>query len=427
MQSRQLLILAAVAAAAIVAAFWAARERAPESAAPVGGPLVPGLEDHVNDITRIDVGTGGASLVTIERDDDAWRVAQKSGYPADVNQLRETLLGLSMAQVLEEKTSNPENYAQLGVGDDIPEDGAGAHLTITGLDQPVTLIVGEQARGGSSTYARRGGEATTLLVSGNLDVAKEPIEWLRREILDVTAASVQAVEIEHPDGRTLEIAKDEPGAADFKLAEIPEGRELVSAAEINALASAVTGLRLEDVERAEDFDPQSEDAVRATFRLFDGRVFDVHAFARDDRKMIHVQPGFDEALAERFAAPATADAGEATSGSAGDAPPQPEQEASGPAAENIAGDEAADSAPHEDEETAAGEPEAPGPAAEEASDASEDTAAAIGEARQQAESLQSRLEPWLFAVTDYKYELFTRAPEDLLQSPPEAETDTGAE
>lgn len=428
MQARKLTILAAIAAVAILAAVWASRERAPDSTATVGGPLVPGLEENVNEVTKVEIGAGAEPLVTIERDETTWTVAQKSGYPADVNKLRETLLGLSIAEVLEEKSSNPENYGQLGVTDEIAEDATGAHLTITGLGQPAELIIGDTARGGSSTYARRVGEETALLVSGNLDIDRQPVEWLRRDVLDVTADSMQSVTLVHPDGRTIEIAKETRNLPDFTVAEIPEGQKLVSASETNSLASALTGLRLEDVEPAEGFDPEEAEAVHATYRLFDGRVFTVYAFERDGRKLIHVQPAFDTELAQRFAPPAATEpaaagpASEAsTEGTADDAAAatgEPGEAASAPAT-----DEADDTVATGD----AGEPAA-GDTQVTAAGTEEEQRIAMDGTREKAQLLQARLEPWLFEVTDYKYEQLTHTPDDLFEPiAPEPEAEPAAE
>ena len=51
----------------------------------------------------------------LTRDDETWRLAEKAGHRANVPKVRELLLKLSRAKLLEEKTSNPEYYKRLGV------------------------------------------------------------------------------------------------------------------------------------------------------------------------------------------------------------------------------------------------------------------------------------------------------------------------
>ncbi|HUO83400.1 MAG TPA: DUF4340 domain-containing protein [Gammaproteobacteria bacterium] len=387
MTSRHLTWLAVAAAVAIAAAIWAARERAPDTGGSSGQPLVPGLEAAVNDVDRIDIGTGGDPQVTLERDEDGWTVAQKSSYAADIGKLREMLLALADATVLERKTSDPEHYGQLGVGDQLDEDASGAWLEIAGLGEPVRLVIGDNARGGSSTYARRGGEESALLVSGNLDIEKQPIEWLRRDILDVAADSVQAVTITHRDGRALEVSKERRGLPDFSITGIPAGQQVKSAADVNSVASALTGLRLEDVRPAEEM--PADDTVRAVFSLFDGTVLTVQAFERDEQKLVHVDVEFDEALAEAMAQAAAAAA----------ATPDAAAAAIEPAAPGEGDSDAIAQAARADAETAA-----------------ESQRAEREAARAKAAALQARLDPWLFEVSDYKYEQLTRDAADLFES-----------
>lgn len=391
MTSRHLTWLALAAAVAIAAAIWAARDRAPETGGSSGQPLVPGLESAVNDVTRIDIGTGDETRVTLERADEGWTVAQKSGYPADIGKLRETLLALAGSTVLERKTSDPEKYGQLGVEDALDDDAPGAWIELDGLGDPVRLVIGDNARGGSSTYARRAGDESALLVSGNLDIEKQPIEWLRRDILDVAADSVQSVTITHPDGSSLAVSKDRHGLPDFSVADIPAGHQVKSAADVNSVASALTGLRLEDVRPAEEI--PAEDKVQAVFRLFDGTVLTVQAFERDEQKLVHVDVAFDEALAEAMAqAAATAAA---------------TPEAAAAAIEPAAPGDNEDDAPARDAEADA--------AADAAESAAETQRAELEAAREKAAALETRLEPWLFEVSDYKYEQLSRDAADLFE------------
>lgn len=402
MRSRQLTLLAVAAAAAILAAIWAAQDRAPDSGAAGGGPLVPGLEAGVNDVTEVDIGTGAAdALVTLERGEDGWTVAQKSGYPADIGKLRQLLLALAEATVLEQKTSDPESYAQLGVGDEIEDDATGGWIGIAGLAEPVRLVIGEKARGGSSTYARRGGEDTALLVSGNLDIDKQPIEWLRRDVLDVAAESVQSVTIAHPGGGTLEVTKATRGLPDFSVEDIPAGQQLKSAAEVNAVASALTGLRLEDVQPARDF--AADESVRAIYRLFDGTVFTLDVAGQDERRLVHVDVAFDEELADAMA--------QASAAAEGAAEP-----AQGEGADESAGAEPLQTGDVEVSEPAAGAGAEPDADAQAAAADAEAARVAREAAREKAAMLESQLEPWLFEVSDYKYEQLTRTSEDLFES-----------
>ena len=67
------------------------------------------------------------------------------GYPADAAKVRKLLLALAEAKPVEEKTSNPANYAALGVEDVSSADATGVRVELEGTAQPVNLIVGKAA------------------------------------------------------------------------------------------------------------------------------------------------------------------------------------------------------------------------------------------------------------------------------------------
>jgi len=77
--------------------------------------LYPDLESKLNSITRVVVQQAGQTPVTLELKDGRWRVAEKSGYPADLGQLRKTLIALAELELVEAKTRNREKYSQLDV------------------------------------------------------------------------------------------------------------------------------------------------------------------------------------------------------------------------------------------------------------------------------------------------------------------------
>ena len=89
----------------------------PQPPASGGGLLLPGLGEDLDQVTRVTVtGAGNEPIATLQRDEDGgWTIAEKAGYPADVAKVRETLIGLAEARIVEAKTANPEFYDRLGV------------------------------------------------------------------------------------------------------------------------------------------------------------------------------------------------------------------------------------------------------------------------------------------------------------------------
>ena len=60
---------------------------------------------------------GDARVVELKRRASSWTVSERDNYPADEAKLRKLLIAIADAKLDEEKTSNPESYATLGVED----------------------------------------------------------------------------------------------------------------------------------------------------------------------------------------------------------------------------------------------------------------------------------------------------------------------
>ena len=127
MNSRHLTALALAAVVAVLAAFYATSLREPQSNSEGGsGMLVPGLKDHLNDVSEVRITTAGDdTIVTLVKGESQWRVEQKSGYAADTGKIRQLLLGLADARLREAKTTNPENFHFLALQDISNPDAQG--------------------------------------------------------------------------------------------------------------------------------------------------------------------------------------------------------------------------------------------------------------------------------------------------------------
>lgn len=268
--------------------------------------LFPGLREGLNDVQKLTITAGGDRIVaTLERGETRWTLAERSDYPADVGKIRQNLIALADATVAEQKTSNPELYARLGVEDIGDPDASGVLLEIHRPDAGTeSLIVGDTGVRGDMAYVRKPGEAQSLLVLANLDLGKETVDWLAREIVNIPLKDVFAVTISHPDGETLRIEKPTRSDSEFSLLEIPEGRTLAYATIANSIGGALTALSLVDVAAASEVDTTGLDPVIARFETFDGLVLEASTYMIDDDIKVALRAVADESLANRFHADA---------------------------------------------------------------------------------------------------------------------------
>jgi len=190
MKTHHLLVLLAAAALAVIAALWTRTVHEPEHAQGAGALLAPGLEAKVNEVSTIHVKGKDDASVTLERGTDNWTVKEKSGYPADTGKVRKLLIGIAQSKLVEQKTSNPQYYGELGVADptaaapaetkpedsDAKKNGDEKPGALVEIDAPVegsdkvALIVGNSARGATATYVRKAGDSQSWLASGDLAV-----------------------------------------------------------------------------------------------------------------------------------------------------------------------------------------------------------------------------------------------------------------
>lgn len=298
MTSRKLLTLSLVALLAIAVGVWLAARQS-SSGNNERTLLYPELKQQLDAVQAVRIfKAGDARAVELVRSNDQWVVNERSNYAADAGKLRTLLRNLAEAKVLEEKTSNAQNYSSLGVEDVKDAAATGARIEVSGAPTAVNLIVGKAGSSGSSQYVRRAGEPQSWLVDVNIDAAATPDAWLRREVIDVSADRIHSAAIATGGHKPYTAAKASRADADFAITDLPRGKQPRSASVANSLATALAGVTLSDVQPASAL--ADAPTARATFRTFDGLVIELSGRQRDDKRYIEVKASHDPALAERF-------------------------------------------------------------------------------------------------------------------------------
>ena len=367
--SRRGLIALVVALVVLGAlAYFGQRARAPVAAA-AGAAFVPGLQAALNDVERVTIKkAGGETVATIEKHADGWTVAEKGGYPADVAKLRQNLRALAEAKILETKTANPAFYDKLGVLDVADAKATGLAVAIAAPGKDFGTVILGDAKGTKQRYARRASEPQSYLLDRDPSFPKTAAQWLDASIVDVRGNRVRQVTIKHPDGETVAISKSNADAANFDVAGVPKGRELLYPGVANVIGNALRELNLEDVERADATTPDKP--VQVEYRTFDGLVVRITGVKRGDEAWIAVA--------------ASVDAGEAAQAQAA-AKPAPPADAADAAAK-------------------------PADAAAKPTDA-----AATADPAAEAQRINARVSAWRYKLATFQYDQMTRKMADLLK------------
>jgi hypothetical protein len=365
MSARRLGVLVVVTLLIVAGAIWLSRERGLERHETAGERVFPTLSATLNDVVEVRlVKAGEQTAVTLKRGEKSWGVAERAQYPADDGKLRKLLIDLSELRIVEQKTSDPANYAVLGVEDVKSPDASGVRIEISGLKEPLALIVGKSA-GSRSSYARLVNSAASIAVTPAVSLDTDPRNWLNRTLVDIASNRVQQAHVIPVGGTPYTALRRVREQTDLIVPDLPKGRELASPTSANPLASALSGLSFEDVRQVPAAEQWGADSPRAEFRLFDGTTIEVTGRRDGEQSWIRLAARFDEAQQKSFA-PAVA--------------PAPQ---SGTAA------------------TPAAAPTAEKPE----------------ETRAQVDLLAGRFSGWAFEIPAYQYDALFRPLKDLLKTP----------
>jgi hypothetical protein len=293
-----------------------------------GGVLLPSLAGELNTVTALSVRRGSAApTVTVHAQDGRWIVAERGDYPADVSKVRKLLLALSDAKIVEEKTSNPANFAVIGVEDPSAPGATGAEISVTARDGKHAVIIGKPV--GAGNFARRGGENSSYSVEPGISFESEPRFWIDTRLLDIAAAGIQSIEVKPAAGSAYTVrrviagpasgaagpanagaagsanagaagppapkdAENSKGAENFTLDGVPPGRKAADAASLAPSPTAYSGLTVDDVTPAGDVDFSK--ATVATVTFSGGNVITMTGTTIGDKHWVQVKSSKDAAL-----------------------------------------------------------------------------------------------------------------------------------
>ncbi|MBX3508372.1 MAG: DUF4340 domain-containing protein [Parvibaculum sp.] len=284
---RNLVVLAAVTLVALVAAIVAVvSDQSSVRTSFVPHPLFEGLATQLDRVDRIvytaSRGMAGEEVVSISRNEDGvWGVASRAGYPANEELVRSVLLGAGNMEAYEPRTANPEWHRNLGLMN--PEDiGSAIRVELFSGDARLAgLLVGKvperavDVKGEGLIYVRRDGENQTWLARGRLPVHKQAFDWLDMTFVNIPREDVARVTLWAGTERPVVMERASPEAADFVIANLPEGRASRGAPVVNQAAGALLEAAFDDVATADTLD-MPEDGPRVEVETFDGMKLSMH-------------------------------------------------------------------------------------------------------------------------------------------------------
>jgi len=377
MRANSLITLGVVTVGIAGVAAWVATRPSPGADARPAetGLLFAQLRERANDVAEVALTTASESF-TLRRSDAGWGLADKGGYPVDVDRVKALVLGIAELTLVEPKTANPELWPKLEVQDptSAPDAPSKRVRIATGDGQVLAdVVIGRQEYGGganqSTVFVRKVDGGPALEARGRLSIEGRAANWLDRDIAKLERKRVRDVQIDHPAGERLRVFRESPDLNDFDVADLPEGAELSWAGVAGGIAGALEYLSLEDVIPLAQASFDDTQAVAARFTTFDGLVVTVRSVEQDDKTLLKVAAEFDPSV--RAAEPAGP-------------PPPPEEGAEAPA---------------------------PAPVGK-----------SVEEVTQEAEAIRARVQDWVYVVSGYAGANLRKRLEDLLKKPEPPET-----
>jgi hypothetical protein len=229
-------------------------------------PFFPGVTDRMNDLGEIAI-TSKSGTFHIRLNQGKWVVVERDSFPADLAQVRSVAVGVAQLTTLEPKTNRAEwlNY----VGLSAPNKGGDAvdvKLTDNAGKELAEILVGRPQGaaddlGRTALYVRRPNEDQSWLARGNLTPKPNAADWLDKNVLNIARDRVKGASVTPATGPSYNLSRDSKDQQDFKLLDMPPGRQLSFEGSPDGVGSAIIGFDFDDVAKANPSDfanvPQS--------------------------------------------------------------------------------------------------------------------------------------------------------------------------
>jgi hypothetical protein len=302
MKQKQFMGLGALTAVVIGVAVALSTHQSNQQSDLGGGTVFADLKPALGEVEEIRLSKGDGSRTTLRRNPDGWVVVERQ-YPADAARVRELALALANLKVIERKTSDPANYAKIGVEKPDSPTAASALVEVVAGKKTWSLIVGKGADG-RAVYIRKPAEAASSLAQPFLSPDPDQKRWIDRLLTDIPGANVHDIAVKPGNGPAYLLTRAKRADPELTLSPVPKGRTAMSSMSLNGQADALAGFNFEDL-RAQPT-PAAAPADTATYRTFDGQVIEFAGHHEGEKAYITVATHRDAKLAEQFPEPAPA-------------------------------------------------------------------------------------------------------------------------
>lgn len=225
-----------------------------------------------------------------------WRLKEKNDYMANQQHIRQWLMALHDAKILETKTKNPKLYEKLGVQ---PIKRGGRQVMIKSNDHDMSLIIGKPYMlGEKATYIRKAHEKASYLVSGDLYFSDDLLDWLDRRILHLPEEKVHRIRVKHPK-LDYSLIQKQPGEVIFHFETLTDESKLKDTTKHLELVFLFNQLLFQDV-RPTLKEVNADIVHDIVVECFDGMTVNLTLFQDGNDYWLKPTAEYHPDLAKRF-------------------------------------------------------------------------------------------------------------------------------
>lgn len=243
----------------------------------------PGLAGKLNDAAHVHIESRKGAFDVALVPEKGWVVTSRNNYPASLDQVRQTLVGMAALETIEPKTARADWLHYLNL--DAPPKGDGVLIRVSdaGGREIAAMIAGKSQDIGNQSgavglFVRKPDETQSWLVSSPFEPRASASDWMDKSVVNVDRARIQEVDVTPANGAAFTVRREKPSDPDFTLSPIPKGREVVNEAAPDGVAAAIVNFAFDDIQPAKTFDFSKP--TRLVTRTFDGLTVTVNAVTR---------------------------------------------------------------------------------------------------------------------------------------------------
>ena len=274
-----------------------------------GQKLLASFDADANKSSAITIQKAGTTL-TIKRDGSGWVVADRSGYPANPEKVKQLIVDLTAAELVEPKTRVPERYSILELGDPAKKDAKSTLVKVSDKAGKALaeVVIGKRSiaafgRGKAGTYVRIPGNPQTWLANVDIRTSPDVTDWVDAVFFRIDPSKVASLTVTEPGAEPYTLVADDKKKGQFKFKSVPADHKLKSGASATNMVQGVKTLEMTDVRKLDKL-PEGEKVAKAVLVMDDGLKIEFRVDRSDDTDrwvaMKVIEAGKDKAAAKKI-------------------------------------------------------------------------------------------------------------------------------